>query len=186
MIRNICKGLKSPVIQVILVMFAAGGCGYTTRSLIADKYHTIYIRPFVNKIDVTKEGDAANRYKIYRPLLETDVTKAVINRYMIDGNLKTAKNDAADLALEGELVEYRREPLRYTSADNVEEYRISIVVNITLWDKKENKKLWQENNFIGDTSFFTTGSNAKSENSAINDALNDLGRRIVERTVDQW
>ena len=53
-------------------------------------------------------------------------------------------------------------------------------------DAKEKKLVWQEDRFTGDTTYFTTGSQAKTENAAIVDALSDLARRIVERTVEQW
>ncbi len=165
------------------------GCGYTTRSMISDKFKTIYIVPFVNKIDITKETDAGYKYKIYRPMLETDITKAVTNKYLFDGNLRPAKSGSADLILKGELVEFRRDPLRYTDNNEVEEYRINIIVNLSLWDTKENKLVWEENGFTGDFTYFTsftTSGTPKSEDVAVNDAINDLARRIVERTVEQW
>ncbi len=166
--------------------FAIGGCGYTTRSMISDKFRTIYITSFANKIDITQETDAGNKYKIYRPYLETDITKAVINKFLLDGNLKIAKEGSADLVLKGELVEFRKDPLRYSDSDEVEEYRINLVVNLILWDNKNNRLVWEEKNFTGDTTYFTTGSSAKSEGLAINDAIADLAKRIVERTVEQW
>ena len=169
-----------------LLLIALTGCGYTTRSMVGDKYRKIYILPFENKIDITKEIDAANRYKVYRPMLETDITQAVINKFLFDRNLKPAKEDSADLVLKGELIEFRREPLRYTGDDQIEEYRLNIVVNLSLWDRNEDKLLWQENGFTGDTTHFVTGAAAKSEDLAINDAINDLARRIVERTVEKW
>ncbi len=165
------------------------GCGYTARSMISDKFKTIYIVPFVNKIDITKETDAGYKYKIYRPMLETDITKAVTNKYLFDGNLRPAKSGSADLILKGELVEFRRDPLRYTDNNEVEEYRINIIVNLSLWDTKENKLVWEENGFTGDFTYFTsftTSGTPKSEDVAVNDAINDLARRIVERTVEQW
>lgn len=162
------------------------GCGYTTRSVIASKYRTIYISPFINKVDITNETNTASKYKIYRPYLETDLTKAVINKYLFDGNFRPINSENADLVLKGELVEFRKDPLRYTDSDEVSEYRVNIVVNISLWDRKEDKLLWQENSFTGDTTYFTSGSSAKSEGTAINDALTDIARRIVERTVEQW
>lgn len=168
------------------LLVTISGCGYTSRSLIAAKFKTIYIAQFANKIDITREGDAANRYKLYRPMLEQDITQAVINKFLWDGNLKPQKEGAADLTLRGELVEFRRDPLRYTSSQDVEEYRINLVVNIKLWDNKENKLVWEESRFTGDTTYFTTGTFSKSEDAAVSDALVDLARRIVERTVEQW
>lgn len=161
-------------------------CGYTTRSMISSKFRTIYIEPFMNKVDITQEIYAANKYRIYRPMVETDITKTVTNKFLYDGNLRPAAEESADLLLKGEVVEFRRDPLRYSESDEVTEYRINLVVNISLWDKNKNELLWQENNFTGDTTYFTTGSQAKSESTAVNDALNDLARRIVERAVEQW
>jgi hypothetical protein len=154
--------------------------------MIADKFHTIYVAQFANKIDITKETDTAHRYKVNRPTLETDITKSVINGYLFDGNLRPAREESADLVLKGELVEFRRDALRYTDDDEVEEYRLNLLVNISLWDKRENKLIWEEKNFTADTTYFTMGSSEKSEDAAINDAIKDLSRRIIERTVEQW
>ena len=173
------------------LVFGLTGCGYTTRSAIVSKYKTIYVKPFVNKIDITVETDAASKYKIYKPFLETDITKKVINKYLFDGNLKPAKEENADLVLKGELVDFRKDPLRYTESDEVEEYRLNLVVNISLWNNRENKLVWEENNFTGDFSYFTTLATSpnvtkKTDEQAIPDAISDLARRIVERTVEQW
>ncbi|MCX5709457.1 MAG: LptE family protein [Candidatus Omnitrophica bacterium] len=170
----------------LLLTSILSGCGYTTRSMIASKYRTIYIQPFVNKIDITNEAYSANKYRIYRPLLESDVTKKVINKYLFDGNLKPVKESKADLILKGEVTDFRKDPLRYDQSDNVAEYRINIAVNITLWDRATDTIVWQESGFTGDYSFFTSGSQATSEDAAVTKALDDLARRIVERTVEQW
>lgn len=180
-----------PLTFVLCLLFLTAGCGYTTRSMLYGKHKTIYITPFLNKVDITQEAYSANKYRIYRPMLETDITKKVINRYLFDGNLKPAKEDQADLALKGELIEYRKDPLSYTSNnENVTEYRINIHVNLSLWDKKENKLLWQENSFNGNYSYFTSYASGNvvvlSEDTAVSNAIEDLARRIVERTVEQW
>ncbi|MDD5155115.1 MAG: LptE family protein [Candidatus Omnitrophica bacterium] len=172
-------------ISAFLVLGIAG-CGYTTRSMIAGKYRTIYVTPFINKIDITSDVYTSNRYKIYRPLIESDVTRAVVNKYLFDGNLKPTDKDWADVVLKGELISFNPDPVRYTDNDNVAEYRINIVVNISLWDNRNNKLIWQENGFTGDSTYFTSGQFAQSEDSAVTNAINDLARRIVERTVEQW
>ncbi|MFA6216710.1 MAG: LptE family protein [Candidatus Omnitrophota bacterium] len=172
------------LVCVTLVVFA--GCGYSTRSGIASAYKSIYIPQFENKIDITRESDAASRYKLYKPLLEADITKALINRFLFDGNLRPVKSENSDLTLKGELVEFRREALRYSSGDIVEEYRLVLVVNISLVSSAEKKLVWEEKNFAGETTYFATGVNAKSEGTALNDAVTDLCRRIIERTVEQW
>ena len=39
---------------------------------------------------------------------------------------------------------------------------------------------------MGDTTFFTTGPRAKSEAKARTDAMKEIARRIVDRTVEEW
>lgn len=166
--------------------FAISGCGYTTRSMISDKYRTIYVEPFTNKIDITKETDVASKYKLFRPLLQTDITKAVIDRYHFDGNLRPAQEENADLILKGEIIEYRKDPLRYDDNDEVTEYRLNLIVNISLYDGKDHTLVWQENGFTGYDDYFPTGAQATSEDSAFEAAKADLVRRIVERTIENW
>jgi hypothetical protein len=180
---------KIRLLAISIFMFisvAVSGCGYTTRSMISDKYRTIYVEPFVNKIDITNEAYSANKYRIYRPMLESDVTKVVVNKYIFDGNLKPVKEDRADVVLKGELVDFRKDPLRYDSNSDVSEYRVNIVVNISLWNRATNEMIWQESNFTGYYSYFTSGPQQTSEGSAVNQALDDLARRIIERTVEEW
>ena len=167
-----------------LLLTTIHGCGYTTHSLIVKDYQTIYVSHFVNKIDITSDTSVARRYKTYYPLLENDITRQVIDRFILDGNLRLAKEEDADLVLYGELVDYRRDALRYTGEDDkeVEEYRISLVVNLRLYDNSRQALLWEINNLVGDTTYFTQ----ESESSAINKAVNDLARRVVDRVIDIW
>ena len=168
-----------------LLLTTITGCGYTTRSIITQDYQTIYVRPFANKIDITSEISVARKYRTYHPLLEKDITRQVIDQFILDGNLKLAKEEDADLILEGELIDYRRDALRYMGADEkqVEEYRISLVVDLKLLDASSQDLLWEVKNFVGDTTYFTQ---EESESSAISKAVSDLARRIVDRAIDVW
>lgn len=171
-------------------IFSMAGCGYTTRSAISSKFKTIYIAPFINKIDITSEADTESKYKVYRPGLETDVSRQVNNKFLFDGNLKPAAKDSADLVLKGELVDFSRDPLRYSDSNDVQEYRVNVRVNLSLWDNRENRLVWEENSFTGFASYYTSyypvASQRTDESTAVTAAIDDLARRIVERTVEVW
>ncbi|MGE4357778.1 MAG: LPS assembly lipoprotein LptE [Candidatus Omnitrophota bacterium] len=169
------------IFHLLLAVFS-GGCGYTTRSLLPSSFRNIYIPTFINSI---KFDNTAPEYKTYYPGLEIKITNAVIDRFVYDGNLRISGEENADLELEGEVVDYLKQPLRYSEADEIEEYRISIIVNLTLKDKEGNI-LWRENNFTGDATYRLTGSLAKTEQEALNEAVLDLARRIVNRTLENW
>ncbi|MBU1726100.1 MAG: hypothetical protein KJ880_00490 [Candidatus Omnitrophica bacterium] len=162
------------------------GCGYTTRSAIQGEYKSIYVQGFINKVILTNSAYAENKYRIYRPFVETEITKYVTDKFLFDGNLKPVDEGIADLTLQGELIDFRKDPLRYDNDDNVLEYRVNLVINMRLIDNKTNKKLWEENGFTGDSSYFVSGQQATTEDDAVRSALADLSRRVVERTVEMW
>ena len=170
---------------LIFVLFIAG-CGYTTQSLLPNNFKSIYVDNFKNKISITAEQSNLRMYAGYRPGMETDLTKAIRDCFLFDGNLKVANEDNADLTLLGELKDFKKEGLRYDKNDNVEEYRIKLIVDLELKDVKALKTLWKEKEFSGETTYRTGGSLAKSEEAAIKDAISDLARRVVERTVEGW
>ena len=175
-----------PLVLTIILVAGLSGCGYTTRSLLPPHIKKIHVENFKNSIDITEETSDKTIHRTYKPRLELDVTKAIIDKFIFDGNLKIASAGDADTILTGELIDFRREGLRYDESDNIEQYRIVIVVRIKLEDLKENKIMWEFGGFAGSYDYYTIGSQAKSESAAINEAIDDLARRIVEQTIEVW
>ncbi|MDP2920924.1 MAG: LPS assembly lipoprotein LptE [Candidatus Omnitrophota bacterium] len=166
-------------------MLAFAGCGYTTKTALPENIRTIHVDTFKNSIDITKEVSAKDKYEVYRPNLEVDLRDAIVNRVFLDGNFKMSDKGSADAILEGEILQYRKDPLRYQN-EIVQEYRISIVCDIKLAREKDSTVLFEERNITGDTAYFTTGALQKTESSALSDAMADLARRIVNRIVENW
>ena len=157
-------------------------CGYSTKSALPAHFRTIYIENFKNNVTYTTE----TQRELYLPLLEVKVRNAVINRFLFDGVLKVVKSENADLILKGELKKYERTGLRFTDNNDVQEYRVSVVVSLELRDPSKLEPLWTESNFAGEASFFLSGPSAKSEDAAVQEAIDDLARRVVERTLEDW
>ena len=163
------------------------GCGYTTRPGLASHLRTVYVKPFINKIDLTTLPTNDQRFPLYRHRMEVDLTNAVIRRYQFTGLLRPDRAERADCRVEGELVAFRRDPLSYSSSSQqVEEWRLNVVVNLRFYDQTTQTLLWEESNFTGDTTYATTGSRAETETAALDRAITDLARRIVERSVENW
>jgi len=169
----------------LFILFLGGislNCGYTARSTLPGYMRTIYVEPFKNNISFTSEGGR----DVYLPLLEVDTKNAIVKRYLFDGNLKIAVPDKADLILKGELKRYNRGGLRFSDDDKVEEYRVQIFISAELWDVHKKVVVWTETDFAGEATYFLTGALATTEQSAIDEAIADLARRIVERTIENW
>ncbi len=178
--------MKKTFAVAAIITFCLCGCGYTTRSLLPSNYTTIYVENFKNALKITAEQSDERMYRGYRPGMEITITKAVIDKYLTDGNLRIASSEKADLILSAELIDFNRGGIRYDTNDNVEEYRVKIVVNMELMEAKTGKVVWTEPGFAGETTYRTTGSLAMSEGAAVDAAIVDLARRIVERTVEAW
>lgn len=158
------------------------GCGYTFHSNLPTHIEKVYVENFDNKIDFSK---GSSNYSSYFPGLETDISEAVENRFLMEGSLGVADSKKnADIFLSGSLLNYIKQPIRYTG-EKVEEYRLSIVVKCKLKDLKNGRVMWKEK-IIGDNTYFITGSLAETETEAIDGAVEDLARRIVEKTVVVW
>lgn len=171
----------------LLLLALLSGCGYTTKANLPANIRTLYVKPFANKIDISDEVTEGTSYRTFIPALEVEVTEAVIDRYHFDGNLKIVKEDTADARLTGELISFTRQPLRYTESQDVEEYRLLIEAKVALRDLKNNTVMWEEiiTNRGHDT-YFVTGPQAESEQSALIEAINDLAKNIVDKTVEGW
>ena len=175
------------LLSAYCLVLSANGCGYTTRPGLATHLKTVYVKPFTNKIDLTQLMTSGNDHlATYRHRMEVDLTNAVINRYQFTGLLRPASADRADCRLEGDLIAFRRDALRYDASQQVEEWRLNIVVNLRFFDQTTKTLLWEEGGFTGDTTYFAIGASAESEAKAIDRATTDLARRIVERSVENW
>jgi hypothetical protein len=62
---------------------------------------------------------------------------------------------------------------------------LNIVVDVRFYDRAGNL-IWQESRLTGDATYFATGTSAEVEAGALDRAMTDTARRIVERTVENW
>ena len=164
----------------------SAGCGYTTRTSLRPGIRSVYVKPFANKIDMTNPSSSYQNFPVYVHAMEIDITNAVINQFQINGILRPADLPHADLSLEGDLVEFRQDALRFSNSDQIQQWRLNVVANVRAYDLSTKEKLWEENRITGDYIYITTGPNAESESSALQKAIQDLARRVVERTVEYW
>ncbi|MDP3722691.1 MAG: LptE family protein [Candidatus Omnitrophota bacterium] len=164
----------------------SSGCGYTVRPGLASHLKTVYVTPFTNRIDLTQLATSGQPFPIYRHRMELDVTNAVIDRFQFTGLLRPTSAQRADCRLEGELAQFRRDALRYNASQQVEEWRLNVVVNLRMVDQTNDTLLWEEGGLTGDATYFALGASAESETAALDRAITDLARRVVERAVESW
>ena len=119
------------IVTAVCVLLAS--CGYRlsgTGDLVPEGVTTISIPVFING---TSE-----------PYIDIELTRAVVNEFLVDGRLNVVNLERAELALHGQITEYQATALSYTSQDYVDQYKIRIVVNARLEGQRSKKVIWQE------------------------------------------
>jgi len=171
--------LKSKLIWP-LVLIVLAGCGYTNQiTLPYNEAVTIAVPTFRNSIP--PENLLTNVAG-----LEIDITQAVIDEMVKDGNLKVVDRDKADLVLIGDIVAYEQEPFRFSRFEEVDEFRLFITVALRLEDQRTDEVYWIEERFSGDTQYFINGPREVPEEEAAEIAIQDLADRVVNRVVEDW
>lgn len=158
------------IMFLIIAILSSSGCGYRVGSLLPADIKTIAVPMFINK---TPE-----------PELEAMVTNGIIQEFIADGTLQIVEEENADTLLLGEIIDYRREPIRYTETEVTREYRLIIAVRLTFKDLRHNEVMWENPRVEGEATFFVGTSLPESECIALPNTIKDLAHDVVEKVVE--
>ncbi|MBN3039783.1 MAG: hypothetical protein JW867_01510 [Candidatus Omnitrophica bacterium] len=165
---------------VLLIIIFLVSCGYTTRGFLYDGYK-IKIKPVENKINITSEDRKYSGYTSFPILIENRLTNEIVTKFNIDGGLKVVNEDPEALSLTCTVDDYKKETVRYTDNDDVEEQRLRLYVNIILVDSSGKELI--KKTVVGESTYFI---NRASEESAQIELIDDAARRIVEAVAEAW
>lgn len=164
---------------LLSIPFLLTGCGYTQKTVLPENIQSIYVDTVKNEID--PRGLYA-----YVPGLEMKITDAVIDRLERDGNLKVTSKDKADAILESKLLRFNQEGVRFSSLEDVEEYRLYLTISMQLKSRKTGQIIWSENEFNGNSEYFVSQVRSLSREQAADRAVQNLAYNVVDRIVEDW
>lgn len=158
------------LLSIPLIISSGISCGYRVGSLLPKDIKTVTVPMFINS---TAE-----------PELESIVTNGIIQEFIADGTLKITEEENADTLLIGEIIDYRREPLRFNKDEVTREYRLLIAVKIIFKDLRRNEAIFENPRVEGYSTFFVGTSLPESERLAIPATVKDLAHHVVEKVVE--
>jgi outer membrane lipopolysaccharide assembly protein LptE/RlpB len=173
----------SPFFMMLVLACAAGavlpGCGYHlsgTGSLLPEGTRTIAIPAFIN---ATSE-----------PYADVQTTLAVTGEFIADGRLRVTDVEAADVILQGKVAKFTVTALSYTPDSYVQQYKVTLIVEASLQERKSRKVLWQERGiesvFIADYAVTIGDIQATkiAKEQAIKKASQDIAWTIRSRVLE--
>jgi len=165
------------------------GCDQTVKRNLATGIRSVTIKEFSNMSD--------------QPILPALLLEEIRREFRLDGRL-TVQDTAqgADSELDGIVAEYTRQPARFDRNNVVQEYRLRLVVDLSLKDLNKGETLWIEK---GPESSATRGAALRklerytnyvvvpasglateTEQDAQRRMARDLARDIVLRVIEGW
>ena len=162
------------------LILAVSGCGiYSFSSGGKSSISTIAITQFENK---TIESGLSGR-----------MTDLVVDAFISNGTMKVVSEAGAEAILYGTLTNYQRDPYTYDEADNVSQYVVKLVFDVTLKKGDVDEDIWSET-FYSEGYYSTDASTsgddqlqlATSEEEAQVQAAEKLVQDIINRTTKSW
>ncbi len=167
---------------VILALIVAG-CGYATSGCMYTG-QKIIITPVANAIDITSEKRKYSNYESYPILIENTLTNRLVREFNIEGSMKVVSSDPQAFKLACTITDYKKEALRYSGDDDVREQRLRLYVQMKFTDPAGKALI--ERSVVGETTYFLSGANQKSETAAQSDLVDDTARRLSEAVLEEW
>ncbi len=163
-----------------LVITVLAGCAYTQRNSLPPHLKSIAVPVFKNKTYITD----------YNRKVEVDVTEAVRNAFIQNGELAVVGRETADLILEGEVTHIERDVLRSDRFGEAAEIRLLIKARISVYDVKEAKYLIQNEMVSNIEKKSESGvyniRRGESENIGRHDGVDELGQVIAHAITERW
>jgi hypothetical protein len=168
-VTNLMKYFLYVVLFVVLII-PAGGCGYSSKSLLRSNVRSIYIPIFDNNT--------------FRRGFEFELTKAIRDQILMRTRLNIVNKDEADSVLLGKIAQVYENVLIEDTRDNIVESRVVIVVDVRWIDRRTGRTIIERRNIQAPAEFIVLRNETLT--SASNEAFVRVARHIVEVMQEDW
>jgi len=160
----------------MLAVLVFPGCGtYQLGSMLPSDIKTIYIPTFVNKTE--------------EPMIETEITRSVMQEFQKDGSLKLASTpESADVILNASIVKYTLVPVAYDSqkTTTAQNYRLYLTCSIVVTRRTNGKVVVENPSVQGDALIPVIGDFTSSKRIGLTPAAQDLAQHLVNTVTEAW
>jgi len=166
--------LKQLLLLGALPVLLSSCAGYRLGSQLPRDIRTVHVHIATNRTD--------------EPLLETEVTQAVLNRLRRDGSLQVVAEDEADAHMFVEITGFEITPLAFDPQNRArpDEYRLILRANTVLTRRRQGNVIVRTDTREGRSTFPLQGDLTSSKRIGIPPAADDLARRLVAAVTEAW
>ncbi|MBI5049111.1 MAG: LptE family protein [Deltaproteobacteria bacterium] len=127
--------------------------------------------------------------QVRKPDVETIITTALVDEFVKSGIVKVV-DENAEAILNGAVTGYNLTPVSFNSTDVIQEYRLTIKIEIELVRSSDGKILWEDKNITDYEDFKVSAADINTTKAAELDIVKkmarDTARLIKERMLEQF
>jgi len=123
------------------------------------------------------------------PLLEVEVSRALLGALQQDGTLRLAENaESADAVLRVTVHQFRLTPIAFRRERTTQttDYRLTLLASYVFTERATGKVISEYNGANGEVDIALSGDLFSTKQAAMPRAAEDLARDIVKRVVESW
>jgi hypothetical protein len=160
--------------------FSVAGCAYSVSPAGRLAHRTIAIPMFVNESLESGLDEAAAR--------------VIQDAFLDDNRLKVVNAAEAETVLRGIVKKYERAAYTFDEHEQVQEYKVEMVLDLDYVEVSSGKSLWHEPSYYVWAAYTPSATEtstpdslrAVTEEEAKTVALEKAGREVVARTIEGW
>lgn len=167
---------KNLILFAISIILVSSGClKYSfTGTSIPEGVNTIFI-PFFPDQSNSGIGDLSDR-----------LNEALVQRFVNESRLQLVNDeDEADAVINGQIVSYSNRPFSIGGNEQANQNQVQITVSASFKYKTDEVPLWDKN-FSGNFTFDPTDDPVAGEESAAEDALEQIANNMFNDAVSSW
>jgi Lipopolysaccharide-assembly len=122
-----------------------------------------------------------------QPEIENEITQEVNQGFLVDGRMELTDSDKANAILEGTIIQYLLEPLLLDVHNTPQQYKMRIILRLSLKDTKAGQSLWSEDAFEESTTYYVANNlsiTPEDEQTARRRLVKQLSQRIVSKVIE--
>jgi hypothetical protein len=164
-------------LALLLVLALSGCAGYRVGNISGrdlQGVHSVYV-------PVAKNTSL-------EPNLQVTVTNAVIRRFNDDGTLTVNQSSNADSELDVTITDVARNAIASSNSDIyvTAQYQLTIHATVTFVNRRLGRKIFENSEVTGSTTFFTQANIQEGERQALPLAATDLANNVVKLVTEGW
>jgi hypothetical protein len=162
------------VLLLVCAVPLLGGCGVYSAS--------------TGRVDVSLQRTSV-RYlenNTSEPTIGVDLTDAIILAIQVDNTLKIVEEGDADTIISGKVVRYHLKEVSARESLTVDEYQVQIAVVLDMVRRSTGESIFSNRRFTGLGNYILDDPSGSSEETARQEAADEIVKDILAIVVEGW